>query len=460
VAATSPIALSAQLLAAAHNIQDVQAGQSLSDSLARTPAPLRAGAQALSFYSMRHLGLARALRDTLLSRSLPNPLTDALLLLGLCLMDGSLAHSAAGRDGQGDALPDGFVPQHGEQTARVPWYAPHTIVNQAVEAASRHARTRPYKALINAVLRRYGREREALLAAVADQPAVRWNHPGWWIKTLQTAWPDDWQALLEAANTPGPMTLRANRRLNTPAQMREILARAGIGSTLAGEDGLILATPRPVHDIPGFDEGRWSVQDLAAQIAGRLLPLADGMRVLDACAAPGGKTAHLLERHALKLTALDSDPLRLARVAENLGRLRLGGPDVSLHAADAAQPETWWDGEPFDAIMADVPCTASGIVRRHPDIRWLRRAADLPRTAALQRRIIDALWPTLRPGGHLLYITCSIFPAEGEQQITAFVARHADALRLAAPGHLLPRPGLTAAEQGDGFFYALIAKRG
>lgn len=439
----SPVALSKQLLAAAHNIQDVLSGQSLSDSLARTPVALRAAAQALSFYAMRHLGLARALRESLVSRPPPDPLTDALLLLSLCLMDGSLRHAQADTDASHD----------------IPLYAPHTLVNQAVEAAMHHAKSRPYKGLINAVLRRFGREHDTLWADIEHNPIAHWNHPEWWVDTLHKAWPEHWQTLLEAANTPGPMTLRANLRQNTAAQLHDILEAAGIASTLAGEDGLILATPQPVQDIPGFAEGRWSVQDLAAQLAGRLLPLADGMRVLDACAAPGGKTAHLLERHTLELIALDSDPQRLIRVEQNLDRLGLNGPDIQLCAGDAAHPAAWWNGTPFDAILADVPCTASGVVRRHPDIRWLRRAEDLPRTAALQRRIIDALWPLLRPGGHLLYVTCSIFPAEGEQQIEAFIQRHADAVRLPAPGHILPQSGLPAAQQSDGFFYALIAKR-
>lgn len=438
-----PVALSRQLLAAAHNIQDVLSGHSLSDSLANTPVELRAAAQALSFYAMRHLGLARALRESLVSRPPPNALTDALLLLSLSLMDGSLRHTESG-----DATLRGL-----------PWYAPHTLVNQTVEAAMHHAKCRPYKGLINAVLRRFGRERDALLQGLENDPVARWNHPEWWILALQKSWPEHWQALLAAANTPGPMTLRANLRQNTPAQLHDLLAASGIASTPAGEDGLILTSPRPVQDIPGFSEGRWSVQDLAAQRAGRLLPLRDDMRVLDACAAPGGKTAHLLERYTLELTALDSDPLRLTRVRQNLDRLHLNGPTIRLCAADAAHPAAWWDGVPFDAILADVPCTASGVVRRHPDIRWLRRAEDLPRTAALQRRIIDALWPLLRPGGHLLYITCSIFPAEGEQQVLAFLTRHADAQRLPAPGHILPQPDLPATQQSDGFFYALIAKR-
>ena len=428
------------MLAAARAVRAVLAGQSLSDSLARTPAAQRAAAQALSFHAMRRLGLARALEGRLVARPPADPLARALLLLGLCLMDASLEP------------PD-------ERAPHVPAYALHTVVHQAVAAAGRDKRCKPFKGLINAVLRRHARERAALLEQVAGDPEARWNHPSWWVDTLRAAWPAHWEALLAAADRPGPLVLRANARRITPAQLGERFAAQGVPSRRVGEDGLLLPQPRPVHELPGHAEGLWSVQDLSAQRAARLLPLADGMRVLDACAAPGGKTAHMLERHALRLTALDSDAERLARVAQNLDRLGLSGPQVTLLRADAAEPAAWWDGQPFDAILADVPCTGSGVVRRHPDIRWLRRPGDLPRTAALQARIADALWPLLRPGGHLLYATCSIFPLECEDQARAFLGRHPDAVRLPAPGQILPLPGPDG-ETGDGFFYALIAKHG
>src|SRR5690606_2046453 len=200
----------------------------------------------------------------------------------------------------------------------------------------------------------------------------------------------------------------------------------------------------------------WSVQDLAAQQAAQLLPVEPGMRVLDACAAPGGKMAHLLELADIELLALDSDAMRLERVEQNLHRLGLGGANVTMRCADAMDVNAWWDGRHFDAVLADVPCTASGVVRRHPDIRWLRRDTDIAKTAALQAGIVDALWQTVKPGGHLLYATCSIFPQEGEQQAAQFMARHADAVRKPAPGQLLPLasdPLLSS----DGFFYALFA---
>lgn len=426
------------MLAAAHAVRAVLAGQSLSDTLERTPAAQRAAAQALSFHAMRRLGLARALQQRLMTRPPHEPLANALLLLGLCLLDASLEPA-------------------GDQAAHVPVYAPHTVVHQAVTAAGRDRRCRPVKGLINAVLRRYARERSALLAELADDPEARWNHPAWWVQALREAWPAHWQALLASANEPGPLILRANVRRATRSQLREQFTHAGLASRFVGEDGLLLPQPRPVHEIPGYAEGLWSVQDLSAQRAARLLPLSDGMRVLDACAAPGGKTAHMLERHMLHLTALDNDARRLARVGQNLDRLGLSGPQVILRTGDAADPRGWWDGQAFDAILADVPCTASGVVRRHPDIRWLRRPDDLPRTARLQARIVDALWPLLRPGGHLLYATCSIFPIECEEQVRAFLDRHRDARRLPSPGQILPLPDGDG-ETGDGFFYALIAK--
>lgn len=424
-------------MAAAHAIRGVLDGQSLSESLDRAPPALRPAAQALSFHAMRQLGFAQTARMLLVPRRPPDRLTEALLLLGISLLE------ACHR--QIDGTP---------QIPGTPLYPEHTLVHQLVQAADADRKTRPAKNMVNAVLRRYGRERTALLAQVMEKPLAQWNHPDWWVETLRQAWPEDWQAILRAADQPPPMTLRANIRQVSRDTLLTRLEQAGIAAAPVGSAGLILDHPHPVRDIPGFAEGWWSVQDASAQRAGELLPLRDGMRVLDACAAPGGKTAHLLERHTLALTALDSDETRLTRVADNLLRLRLRSDDVLLRCADAADPAGWWDGQPYDAILADVPCTASGVVRRHPDIRWLRRAEDVARTAALQARITDALWPLLAPGGHLLYATCSIFPQEGECQIQDFLARHADARRQPAPGQILPG----GANRGDGFFYALLRK--
>lgn len=461
------ISLSDTMLAAAQNVQAVLAGRSLSDTLAATDATLRASTQAVSFHVMRRLGTATVLREILVPRKPPTALLDALLKVALALLD------TAAEAADPKALPLG---------REVPVYAPHTVVDQAVRAAGRHKKLQAFKGLINGVLRRYLRERPAILAQAMEDPVAQYNHPRWWVGRMQQAYPAQWAALLEAANRPGPMALRVNARRAMVEHVLDAFGAAGIQAGSPRPGAIVLAEARPVHALPGFEQGWWSVQDLSAQLAGRLLPVADGMRVLDACAAPGGKTAHLLERAGLRLTALDSDPARLARVGENLQRLGLAHDGVTLTCADAADPAAWWDGEPFDAILADVPCTASGVVRRHPDIRWLRREEDIARTAALQRRIVDALWRTLKPGGHLLYATCSIFPEEGERQAAAFDSRHADAVRLPAPGQILPLEsphavagvsaqadaafdeggpaGRAALNVGDGFFYALFAKNG
>jgi 16S rRNA (cytosine967-C5)-methyltransferase len=276
------------------------------------------------------------------------------------------------------------------------------------------------------------------------------------------------------------MALRVNARRGDAASYVQRLATAGMAATVAddalyGGQAVVLAQPCAVTALPGFAQGDVSVQDLSAQRAARLLidgegalpPLPAGARVLDACAAPGGKTAHLAERADLSLLALDSDARRLQRVQDTLSRLGLpaAGGQITLQAADARQVPQWWDGQPFDAILLDAPCTASGIVRRHPDVRWLRRPDDVTALAAIQRDLLDALWPLLKPGGRLLYATCSIFKTEGQHQIDAFLQRQAASLpRLVAgsPGHLIAvpdNPGSVASSRcGDGFFYALIHK--
>jgi len=444
------------MLASAHNVRAVLAGRSLSDSLSQTPAALRAPAQAIAFHAMRHLGLARQIKQILLRRTPPDPLFDALLLVAITLVETAAGHAEARSD---DSMSAAATPEGLSSADRhIPVYAVHTVVNQAVTVAGQQRGMQRYKALLNGALRRFLRERPAILAQARQNPEAAYNHPAWWIKRLRNDYPDDWQALLRAANRPGPMILRVNVRRSSISDMLRELSSAGIDAHQAGMDAILLPEPRPVQAIPGFDEGKWSVQDLAAQQAARLLPLQSGMRVLDACSAPGGKTAHMLERADLNLTALDADAQRLARVSDNLRRLRLDGPHVQMHCAEAENLETWWDGQAFDAVLADVPCTGSGVVRRHPDIRWLRREDDVARTSALQARIADALWRTVRPGGHLLYATCSIFHQECGQQAAAFAARHADAQPMPAPGQILPleRDGVVTS---DGFFYALFAKK-
>jgi 16S rRNA (cytosine967-C5)-methyltransferase len=390
---------------------------------------------------MRHWGQAMALRRLLLDRVPPNPTVFALLGLSLLLLEVALSDPA-------------------ERDATAPTYTAHTLVDQAVEATQGQRDTLNFKGLVNAILRRFQRERAALLSQLAQDLEAQYNHPKWWIEALQTAYPQDWQRLLETANVHPPLALRVNLRATTREAVEQAFAAAGIAATPFGVAGLVLDVPRPIASLPGYAQGWWSVQDAGAQLAAPLLELKDGMRVLDACAAPGGKTAHMLELAALKLTALDIDNARMGRVEQNLERLGLLNDDVELIAESAMRAHTWWDGRPFDAVLADVPCTASGIVRRHPDIRWLRRFTDLKPTAKLQREILDSLWSLVAPGGKLLLVTCSIFPQECELQAQAFLKRHAQAVRLPAPGQLLPCLADAERPAGqDGFFYALFARQ-
>lgn len=434
------------MLACAHHLKEVMAGASLTDCLARTPSFSRAASQAHSFYCLRHLGLAQQLRKQLVPREPKDPLFTALMLQALLLVDVAV---------QVQADRHCF-----DNRPEIPVYSVHTVVDQAVEAAQTVRAMRPFKALLNAVLRRFIRERAELLTKAQTHPEALWNHPEWWINALKKSYPDRWQSVFEVTAIPAPLTLRVNQRRCTVARLLSLLEQAGIDAWSPGAQTVVLAKARPVHQIPAFDLGWWSVQDASAQRAADLLPIQDGMRVLDACAAPGGKTAHLLERADINLLALDSDAKRLERVVENVDRLGLNGPHVCIKAAFAQELDQWWDGHAFDAILADVPCTASGIVRRHPDIRWLRRPSDIQTTARLQRVILQALWSTLKPGGYLLYVTCSIFPQEGKQQIDAFLAKHADALLLPeSPLQLLPQIDTPDQAGGDGFFYALLQKR-
>jgi 16S rRNA (cytosine967-C5)-methyltransferase len=325
--------------------------------------------------------------------------------------------------------------------------APYAVVNNAVDAAPRKFRN-----LVNAVLRNFQRRQEALLSSAVQTVEGRTNHPAWWVEKLQTAYPNEWEHILAASQLHPPMTLRVNRRKTSVEQTMAELLSAGIGSRQTGPWAITLDKPVPVGKIPGFAEGKVSVQDAGAQRAAALLDAKNGQRVLDACAAPGGKTCHILETAEVEVMALDLDETRLGRVQQNLDRL---GLPAQLETGDAAQPSSWWDGRPFDRILADVPCSASGVERRNPDIKWLRRPEDIRKFARQQSAILDALWPLLAPGGKLLYVTCSIFPEENAQQIQSFLARHTDAIRLALPeelgdGQLLPD------DDHDGFFYALL----
>ncbi len=424
----------------------VRAGRTTAVALRAIAPALQPGVQALAFDILRQLGRAEWLRAQLARRA-PPPTADALLCCVLALLSA-------------------------EGPAR---YDVHTLVDQAVEAAKRRADARVQRAFLNACLRRFLREREALLAAAAADLVARFNHPRWWIDRVRAEHPHHWARLLEADNVHPPLILRVNVRKTTVADYLKQLEQTGLAAHQVGETAVWLEQPLPVQRIPGFADGRCSVQDAAAQQAAPLLLDGIGaipagtshrLRVLDACAAPGGKTAHLLEAADCDVTALDLDPARCERVEATLARL---GLQATIIAGDALQPAQGWfaasGGTPFDAILLDAPCTASGIARRQPDVRWLRRPTDIAQLARTQAALLHALWPLLAVGGRLLYATCSIFRAEGADQIAAFMNSQPDARRLPAPGQLLPGghlgPQPVPHNRGgghDGFFYARIEK--
>lgn len=420
---------------AARAVASVLTGTSLDQALAAQLAGLPANDQALLkamvYGTVRERRLLEALAAQLLSKPLrQEPEVESLLLCGL----------------------------HQLRAMRIP---AHAAVGETVAAAAALHRSWA-KNLLNAVLRRYQRERGALEAGLPDRPAVRLSYPDWLVEAIRRDWPQNWEAVLAAGNEQGPMTLRVNRRGVSRADYSAQLSAVGIDSEPVSEapEALMLREARAVEELPGFADGLVSVQDAAAQLAAGLLAPASGMRVLDACAAPGGKTTHLLEYgDDLQLLALDSDPQRLQRVGDNLRRLKL---DATLRVADAAQPQRWWDGKAYARILLDAPCSGTGVIRRHPDIKWLRRESDIPRMAAQQARLLRALWPLLAPDGVLLYASCSILSAEGEEVIQRFLAEQADARELPiAAGWGEPRSaGRRIAPGGafDGFYYARLCK--
>ncbi|WP_220815836.1 16S rRNA (cytosine(967)-C(5))-methyltransferase RsmB [Pseudomonas paralcaligenes] len=320
------------------------------------------------------------------------------------------------------------------------------------------------KGLLNGVLRNAQRDNEALFAELDRDPVLHTAHPRWLQKRLKADWPEHWQAICAANNEHPPLILRVNRRHGSRDDYLAELRGAGIEAEPCtfSRDGIRLLQPCDVKTLPGFMEGRVSVQDEAAQLAADLFDLAPGQRVLDACAAPGGKTCHLLEAEpGLKeAVALDLEPARLARVQENLDRLRL---DATLVAADGRDVAAWWDGKPFQRILLDAPCSATGVIRRHPDIKLTRQADDITALATLQSELLDALWPTLEVGGVLLYATCSVLPEENRDNIAAFLQRTPGARELDIPGafglkQTHGRQLLPQVDGHDGFYYAKLIK--
>lgn len=409
-----------QVLAEGRNLNQV-----LDESLRRksvwTPAQ-RAALQDLSYGTLRYCGQLRALLELLLHK----PLSDQRIYYVLLVALYQLQYSKA---------------------------AHHAVVDHAVRSAQ--MLNPKVSGLVNAILRNFLRGKEVLLEQATHRAEGRYSYQPWWINELQGQYGSRAEAILLAGNQHPPMTLRVNRRRTDVEKYAAQLVEHGLQARPIGKVGLQLEQPVSVDKLPGFFDGMVSVQDAGAQYAAELLDVHDGMRVLDACAAPGGKTAHILECARVEMVAVDKDGSRLERVAQNLQRLDL---EAQLQQGDAASPETWWDGRVFQRILADVPCSASGVVRRHPDIKWLRRRADIAGFAEQQQTILNALWPLLEVGGKLLYATCSVFQQENQQVIAAFCAQHADASRLrlvitdGEDGQLLPD------EQHDGFFYALIQK--
>lgn len=417
----------AQALAkAATVVARVAAGASLSGQLGRLGddggATPRAALIDLTHGTLRRYGRVHAIVRELSHRGRPDALVEALLWCALYALE-------SGR------------------------YAEYTVVDHAVRACALLERWTA-KGYVNALLRSAARERTSLESRIGADLEARFQHPRWWIETLRSAYPERWESMLLAGNSHPPMCLRVNGRRAGTADYQARLTASGIASRRVAEHALLLEQPVPVERLPGFDAGEVSVQDAGAQRAAPCLDLVSGQRVLDACAAPGGKTSHILETADVEVTAIDTDDERRARMARNLDRLRL---HATLMAADCTRLAGWWKGERFDRILADVPCSASGIARRRPDLKWLRRAQDVPAFAVRQTSILDALWQALGPDGKLLYVTCSVFPQENDAVINAFVARMPGALRLPLPDGAAAQ-WLPNAEH-DGFYYALIQKQ-
>ncbi len=394
--------------------------QVLDESLRRksvwTPSQ-RAALQDLSYGTLRFYGQLNAVLDLLLHKHMTDHRITYLLLVSLYQLQYSKA-------------------------------AQHAVVDHAVRSAD--ILNPKIRGLVNAILRNFLRNQNEVLDQAALKPEGRYSHPVWWIDELKSQYGERAQAVLEAGNGHPPMTLRVNSRQGTTADYLAALTEQDISARLIAPNAIQLDKAVSVDKLPGFFDGRVSVQDAGAQYAATLLDVAPGMRVLDACAAPGGKTAHILELADVEMTALDKDEKRLQRVAENLQRLNLS---ATLLTGDAADTAVWWDGKPFERILADVPCSATGVVRRHPDIKWLRRKKDIPSFAAQQLDILQSLWALLAPDGKLLYATCSVFKQENQDVVDKFVALTPGVEQLSLPlGQLLPN------SEHDGFFYALLQK--
>ncbi|MEQ1439153.1 16S rRNA (cytosine(967)-C(5))-methyltransferase RsmB [Fontimonas sp. SYSU GA230001] len=422
---------------AARVISAVLRGRSLDDALEPAAARLKLPADAamlrlLAYGVLRELSMLQWLSGRLLDKPLAaDDEVAALILVGLFQL----------------------------RTLRTP---AHAAIHETVEGVELLKRPQAH-GLVNAVLRRYAREAAALEQKPPADPAILHSHPTWLVEKLRQDWPQQWQAILQANNRQGPLTLRVNRRRLTRDDYLERLAEMHIGASAHphAADAVTLAEARPVEKIPGFNSGRVSVQDASAQLAVELLDLSPNLRVLDACAAPGGKTAHMLERADVQVHALDSDAQRLIRIDENLRRLKL---QAQMMAGDAGEPARWWDRVPYDRILLDAPCSGTGVIRRHPDIKWLRRDTDIAGLQQQQLRLLKALWPLLKPGGRLVYATCSVLRDEGDEIISRFrlLGEHLRVVPITAGWGERTEPGrrIAPGDAGDGFYYSVLEKGG
>lgn len=432
------VSLQRALELAAHTRALMTSGTSLEKALESTTRGLsaeeKAACQSLSYAATRNALACEAILGLLASRP-PAPKVRSIMLVALAELIES--------------------PQKD-----------YVIVNEAVKAVK--SAEPAASGFANACLRRFLRERGKILSMAVRTDEVRLNAPRWWIDKMRAclgrARAD---AMMKLVRTRPPMIVRVNRRRIATADWCELARRSGLEVRELGRQAVLLKSPVPVSELPGFHEGLVSVQDAGAQLAAHALAPVDGENILDACAAPGGKTAHLLELADCRVTALEIDPVRAQRIHENLDRL---GLTAQVRTADGADVASWWDRQPFDAILLDAPCTASGIVRRHPDIVFSRRPQDVHALCMQQKKLLEALWPTLKVGGRLLYVVCSVFEEEGPKQIESFLSRHADATLVpvadGAPKFLTLTPcegvggePAQVADTHDGFFYALLTKQ-
>ena len=426
--------LSEAISIAAQAVGEVMSGRSLTEVLDQLEPYERPIVQSLSFDTLRKWVRSHELIKQFIPKN-PPPEVDHLLSVAIALF---LNENV---DGKG--------------------YAAHTIVDQAVSACANYDKTMYAKGLVNAVLRKVSLTVQPPEGEPRFSPdPIPMFVPSWWRANLKRHYSKTWQSILFAQARRAPLTLRVNQQQYSREQYQTLLSELGIASTpiedVAGvklSSALLVSNPVPVSDLPGFYSGAASVQDAGAQIAAVLLNPQSGERILDACAAPGGKTAHLLELANCEMVALELDGDRLSKIGGNLDRLRLHSDKVRVLRGDASKA-SWWDGVPFDKILLDAPCSASGIVARHPDIPFLRREADIKSLQQKQRGILEQAWKMLKAEGLLLYVTCSVFPEEGEEQAIWFAAEHGNAVRLGAPGQILPT------DVSDGFYYALFKKNG